>query len=286
MKLNKARQGTSLKTLGAGLKWLAFGVIVVCNLLPFVWGFVTSIKTTSEINSFPPKFFDFVATNEHYITVLSSNFPTSLRNSIVYSALTILICTICSIMFAYAFTRFRFRGKKLCFYLILFGIPLSMGSTALVVPNYLLFSYMGLVNKWYTLPLIYVAYNLPMACWVMIGGMESVPTAIDEAAMIDGASRGYIIFNMIPRLCTPSIACSALLTFIGAWNEYVVSSVLVSSQELYPIQVSIYTYLGYFGREWGPLMASALMAVIPILIVFTFLGKLLISGLTAGAVKE
>lgn len=161
-----------------------------------------------------------------------------------------------------------------------------MGSAALVVPNYLLFSSSGIINQWYTLPLVYVAYNLPMACWVMVGGLESVPIAIDEAAQIDGASRDYIIYNMIPRLCMPSIACSALLTFIGAWNEYVVSSVLVSSQALYPIQVSIYSYLGYFGREWGPLMAAALLAVVPIMIVFTFLGKLLISGLTAGAVKE
>lgn len=286
MMLSNRKQRTPLQIFEEVFKWLAFLAITVCNLLPFLWGFLTSIKTTAEINTFPPKFFNFSATFEHYSTVLGSNFPVALRNSILYSIVTIVICAICSIMFAYAFTRCRFRGKKLAFYLILFGIPLSMGSAALVVPNYLLFSYVNLVNKWYTLPLIYVSYNLPMSCWVMIGGMEGVPTAIDEAAMIDGASKSYIIFNLIPRLCTPSIACSALLTFIGAWNEYVVSSVLVSSQDLYPIQVSIYTYLGYFGREWGPLMASALMAVVPILVVFTFLGKLLISGLTAGAVKE
>lgn len=125
-----------------------------------------------------------------------------------------------------------------------------------------------------------------MACCVMVGALERIPIAIEEAAAIDGASKVYIIMRLIPRMSMPSIACSSLLTFIGAWNEYTVSSVLVTSSDLYPIQVSIYTYLGYFGREWGPLMASALLAVIPILIVFTFLGKMLISGLTAGAVKE
>lgn len=268
------------------IKWIIFVMTAVLNLLPFVWGFITSFKSTPDINAYPPTFYGFSYSLVHYRTVLGSNFPTALINSIWYSAITIAICALCSVMFAYAFTRFRFKGKKLSFYLILFGIPLSMGSAALVVPNYLLFSSSGIINQWYTLPLVYVAYNLPMACWVMVGGLESVPIAIDEAAQIDGASRDYIIYNMIPRLCMPSIACSALLTFIGAWNEYVVSSVLVSSQALYPIQVSIYSYLGYFGREWGPLMAAALLAVVPIMIVFTFLGKLLISGLTAGAVKE
>ncbi len=263
-----------------------YAMIIIVNLFPFVWGFVTSIKETADINVYPPMLSGFDVSWTHYETILNSNFPIALRNSIFYSLSAILISAVCSIMFAYAFTRHRFRTKKLFFYLILFGIPLSMGSAALVVPNYLLFSKVGMVNRWYTLPLLYVSYNLPMACWVMVGGMASVPSAIDEAASIDGANKRYIIFVLIPRLCLPCLACSALLTFIGAWNEYVVSSVLVSSQGLYPIQVSIYTYLGYFGREWGPLMASALMAVVPILIVFTFLGKLLISGLTSGAVKE
>ena len=283
MKSGKARSGIRTETVFRGL---IYTIIIVVNLLPFLWGFVTSLKETAEINVYPPKFIGFNANWKHYATVLDSNFPIALRNSILYSMFSILVCAVCSVMFAYAFTRHRFKTKKLFFYLILFGIPLSMGSAALVVPNYLLFSNVGMVNKWFTLPLLYIAYNLPMACWVMIGGMDSVPVAIDEAAEIDGASKFYIIFSLIPRLCMPCLACSALLTFIGAWNEYVVSSVLVSSQRLYPIQVSIYTYLGYFGREWGPLMSSALMAVIPILIVFTFLGRLLISGLTAGAVKE
>ena len=124
-----------------------------------------------------------------------------------------------------------------------------------------------------------------MAVWIMVGGMQSVPYAIEEAAMIDGASKSYIIFRLIPRLTLPTIACAALMIFIGAWNEYVVSSVMVNSQELYPIQVSIYNYIGFFGQEWGPLTAAATLAVIPIMLVFTYLGKFLVSGLTAGAVK-
>lgn len=259
--------------------------IAIVNLVPFVWGALTSLKPTREVALYPPTLFGSEVTAEHYEVVLKGSFGTALVNSIVYSLIAILLGILCAVLIAYALTRYHFFGKKAIFYIVLFGIPLSMGSAAMVVPNYMMFSALHMTNKWYTLPLIYTAYNLPMAVWIMIGGMQSVPYAIEEAAMIDGASRGYIIFRLLPRLTLPSIACAALMIFIGAWNEYVVSSVMVSSQELFPIQVSIYNYIGFFGQEWGPLTAAATLAVVPILLVFTYLGKYLVSGLTAGAVK-
>lgn len=235
---------------------------------------------------YPPKFVGFSPSVEHYATVFAGTFSTATLNSIIYSVASIVVGILCAILAAYALTRYVFKGKKMLFYVILSGIPLSMGSAAMVVPNYMLFSILGMNNQWYTLPLIYIAYNIPMSVWIMVGGMQGVSYAIEEAAQIDGASKWYIIFCLVPRICMPTIACAALLIFIGAWNEYTVSSVLVNSQSLYPIQVSIYNYIGYFGREWGPLTAAATIAVIPILIVFTILGRMLISGLTAGAVKE
>ena len=278
----KLLKNTSVKALSV----LLLAILLLIYMGPFVWALSTSLKASNEINAYPPRFVGSEVTFTHYNTVLGSSFTTYLRNSVVYSAIAIVVCAVFSTIYAYAFTRYRFRGRKFLFFLIIFGIPLSMGSAALAVPNYLLFSKMGLANKWFTLPLIYIAYNLPMSCSIMVGAMEAIPKSIEEAAAIDGASKFYIIGRLIPRLCMPTIACSSLLTFIGAWNEYTVSSVLVSSSDLYPVQVGIYSYLGYFGIEWGPLMASALLAVIPMLIVFTFLGRLLVSGMTAGAVKE
>ncbi len=265
---------------------IGFVCIAIVNLVPFVWGLLTSLKPTREVAVYPPKAIGSEIVLEHYESVLKGSFSTALINSVIYSLVAIFLGILCAVLIAYALTRFKFRGKKFMFMLILFGIPLSMGSAAMVVPNYMMFSALKMTNKFYTLPLIYTAYNLPMAIWILIGGMQSIPYAIEEAAMIDGASRRYIIFRLIPRLCLPTIACAALMIFIGAWNEYQVSSVMVASQKLYPIQVSIYNYIGFFGQEWGPLTAAATLAVVPILIVFTFLGKYLVSGLTAGSVKE
>lgn len=266
--------------------FIGFTCIAIINLVPFVWGFLTSLKPTREVAKYPPTLFGTEITPEHYISVLKGSFSTALINSIIYSIFAIVLGILCAVLIAYALTRYKFKGKQFIFMLILFGIPLSMGSAAMVVPNYMMFSALNMTNKFYTLPLIYTAYNLPMAIWIMVGGMQTIPYAIEEAAMIDGASKRYIIFNLIPHLSLPTISCAALMIFIGAWNEYQVSSVMVASNSLYPIQVSIYNYIGYFGQEWGPLTAAATLAVVPILLVFTYLGKYLVSGLTAGSVKE
>jgi len=277
---------THKRALRGILVFIVFIIVLTINLVPFLWGASTSLKTARELMIYPPKFINFTMSWEHYITVLKGSFSQAAVNSIIYSIVSVVLGLICAILSGYAFARYAFKGKKTLFYLILSGIPLAMGSAAMVVPNYMLFSVLGMNNRWFTLPLIYAAYNVPMAVWIMTGGVLSVPYAIEEAAQIDGSSKWYIIFCLVPRMCLPTLACAALMIFIGAWNEYTVSSVLVNTQKLYPIQVSIYNYIGYFGREWGPLTAAATLAVIPILIVFTFLGKLLISGLTAGAIKE
>uniref|UniRef100_UPI0023549F37 carbohydrate ABC transporter permease n=1 Tax=Enterocloster asparagiformis TaxID=333367 RepID=UPI0023549F37 len=263
-----------------------FAAVVVVNLAPFIWGALTSLKPIREVLAYPPKAFGSSLSAEHYAEVFKGSFMTGVRNSLLYSLAAILCGLFLALTAAYAMSRFRFRGKKIFFILILCGIPLSIGSAAMVVPNYTLFSAIGMTNKWYTLPIIYIAYNLPMAIWIMMSGLEAVPVEIDEAAKIDGAGRWYILFRMILPLSLPSLASSALFIFLGAWNEFVTSSVLVSSSNLYPIQVSIYNYMGFYGRQWGPLTAAATAAVIPTLIVFTFLGRLLISGLTSGSVKD
>ena len=273
------------KISGGLFSIIGFACIAIVNLVPFVWGLLTSLKPTREVAMYPPKAFGSEIVFDHYKSVLKGSFSTALINSVIYSIVAIGLGIFCAFLISYALTRFKFKGKKLMFMLILFGIPLSMGSAAMVVPNYMMFSALRMTNKFYTLPLIYTAYNLPMAIWIMIGGMQSIPYAIEEAAMIDGASRSYIIFRLLPRLSLPTISCAALMIFIGAWNEYQVSSVMVASQDLYPIQVSIYNYIGFFGQEWGPLTAAATLAVLPILIVFTYLGKYLVTGLTTGADK-
>lgn len=266
--------------------WALIIVMFLLNVVPILWSLRTSFMAPSEIFKFPPKWFDFTATLDHYKRIFEGGYLRTFANSLMYSAASIIVGLALGLTAAFGFDRFKFRFKKPMFYLIVFCIPLSIGSSALIIPNYMYISKLGLIDGWYTLPLLYIAYNLPMAIWIIKSGVEAIPVEVDEAAMIDGCSRIRYIFGIISVLCRPSLAAAALFIFLGAWNEFILSSIMVNSASLRPVQLAIYQYLGFFGQEWGPLTASASTAIIPAIIIFTFLGRMLVSGLTAGSVKS
>ena len=265
-----------------GIFLLCFGVL---NLIPIFWGLITSLKSARDINIYPPRIFNFTPVLDHYKTVLSTGFFQTILNSAIYAIIAIVLGVVIGYLAGYGFARRNFPLKKLAFFLVVVGIPLSGGSSVLLIPNYMYMMNLGLTNHWYTLPMIYIGYNLPMTIWLMISGIKSVPIELEEAARIDGAKQSYIICRLLPPLVKPSAAAAALLIFINAWNDYITASVMVNDPHLKNIQMAIYDYMGFFGKDWGPLTAAATCAIVPILLVFTFLGKQLISGLTAGAVK-
>lgn len=264
---------------------LAVSLLGLVNIAPVLWGVLTSLRTSDEIFAFPPSLIPGELTGEHYARVLGGSFVRSLVNSILYSG----IATVCAILFgafaAYAFDRFRFPLRRALFGVIVACIPLSMGAAVLVIPNYLYFGKLGLLDTPVILPLLYLAYNLPMAVWIMKGAMEGIPIELDEAAKLDGASRFRTFFSVILPLCKPSLGAASIFVFIGAWNEFVAGSVMVSSPDYRPVQVAVYQFISAFGRQWGPLTASAVLALIPILVIVIFFGRYLVAGLMRGAVK-
>lgn len=281
MKLNVSPPKTLKKTSSV----VMLLILAVLTMIPIFWCVITSLKTPQDISAYPPKVFNFSTTLANYKQVVGQGFLTAARNSVLYTLLTIVACLVLGYLAAYGFERRHFPFKKLLFYIVVVGIPLSTGSSVLLVPNYLMMMKLHLTNHWYTLPLIYTAYNLPLVIWMLISGIRGLPYEIEEAARIDGCSQFYIITRLIPPMIKPSFAAAALFAFIGAWNEFITATVMVNGTALKNIQMAIYDYLGFFGQEWGPLCAAATLAIVPILLVFTFLGKQLISGLTAGAVK-
>lgn len=262
------------------LVFLAFA-----TTLPIFWCIITSLKVPQDISAYPPKVFNFTVTWRNYKQVFAQSFLTATRNSIIYTFLTIIGCLVLGYLAAYGFERRNFPLKKVLFYVVVIGIPLSTGSSVLLIPNYLMMMKLHLTNHWYTLPLLYTAYNLPLVIWMLISGIRGLPIELEEAAKIDGCSQFYIVTRLIPPIIRPSFAAAALFAFIGAWNEFITATVMVNGYALKNIQMAIYDYIGFFGQEWGPLCGAATLAIIPILLVFTFLGKQLVSGLTAGAVK-
>ncbi len=260
-------------------------LLVFANLLPLVWGILTSFKADADLFRFPPTFFDFTPTLAHYERVIASGFIGSLGVSFAYAALTVSATLALALPAAYAFDRFDFPFRQTLFMLVVASIPLSLGAAALLIPNYIYFVEIGLTNTWFVLPLIYTAHQLPMAIWIVKGVIEGIPRELDEAAIVDGGTHVDILrFVMLP-LSRPALGAAGVLAFVGTWNEFVAGSVMVDSPALKPVQPMIYSFIGFFGREWGPLTASATLAIVPILIAFALLGRHIVSGLTKGAVK-
>ena len=284
MRLSVRRHRTRL-LLRRVIEAILYITLFLMTMIPIVWGVITSFKSEREVVAYPPKLWGFKPVLDSYRTIITGGFIRTFMNSVFYSLSSIVVGLLLGMMAAYGLHRHRFRGRKLLFYLVIAGIPLSSGSSVLLIPNYIYFSLMGLTNRMYSLTVLYAAYNLPMAIWIMRGGLENIPREIEEAASIDGCSRSYIIFRLMPRLNLPAMASAAIFIFIGAWNEFIVASVMINSADLRPVQLSIYHDMGFFGLNWGPLTAATTLAIIPILIVFTILGRYLVSGLMQGSVK-
>lgn len=259
--------------------------VLVFNLGPIIWGIFGSLKPRADIMQFPPQLLPSAISAEHYQTIVSGGFMTAIRTSMIYAMVTVAMALLAGSLAAYALSRIRFRGRSAVMFAVVAGIPLASGAAALIVPTYLYMNWIGLNNTIFVLPLIYIAYNLPTAIWVLVGSIDGLSRELDEAAAIDGAGRLRTLFEILLPLCKPAIGAAALFAFVGAWNEFVAGSVLVDRPLLRPVQVAIYQNIGYFGRDWGPLLSSATLAVLPIILVFLFFGRLLISGLTAGSTK-
>ena len=272
----------ALKALGEAALILVFTLL---NIVPVLWGVLTSFKAESDIAVYPPRILDFTPTLDNYRTIFNGGISQAFLNSLVYTLATIGISLFIGMLAAYGMRRHRFPGRKLLFYAVLSGIPLSCGSAALVICDYVFFSKLGMMDSRYTLILIYAGYHLPMSIWTMKGGLDGIPVEIEEAASIDGCSRSYIILSLIPRLNGPAMISVAILTFIGTWNEYIVASVMINTTELRPLQVVVYNFMGYFGLQWGPLCAASGVSIVFLLLIFSILGKYLVSGLMQGAVK-
>lgn len=273
--------GRAARTLVAG----ALALLVVANLLPLLWGILTSFKADADLFRFPPVFFDFTPTLAHYERVIVSGFLGSMGTSLFYAGVSVAATLTLALPAAYAFDRFAFPYRQTLFMLVVASIPLSLGAAALLIPNYVYFVKLGITNTWFVLPLIYTAHQLPMAIWIVKGVIEGIPRELDEAAIVDGGTHFHILRFVILPLSRPALGAAGVLAFVGSWNEFVAGSVMVDSPALKPVQPMIYGFIGFFGREWGPLTAAATLAIVPILIAFALLGRHIVSGLTKGAVK-
>jgi len=260
-------------------------VCIVLCLGPILWSISTSLKKSNEVLTYPPTLIGSEIVLDQYRDITAAGFLGFMKNSSLYALAAIVLGLVLGSVAAYGFDRFKIKGGKILFFLVVASIPMSIGSSSVLIPTYLYLSDLNLINTWYVLPILYAVYNLPMSIWILKGSYEAIPRSIDDAARIDGCSNFVVFWRVVLPLAKPGIISAAMFLFIGAWNDYLTGSVMVTSTSLRTIQFSIYSYLGFFGREWGKLTAAASLALIPVILLFVVLGRHLISGLTKGSVK-
>jgi multiple sugar transport system permease protein len=265
-----------------------FAVIIVLYLLiiifPFIWVALTSFKPESEIwGSGAMKIFSQNATFEHYEALIKANILNSLKNSFIISSITTIYVTFVASFCAYAIARLKFAGKNLLLAVVL---GTSMFPQMIVVgPIYNAFVKLGWTNSYFiTLP--YSMITLPVAIFILVTHFAKVPKEMEESASIDGASKMKTFIKIIFPLALPGIFTSAIITFIGVWNEFLLSLTLNSNSNFHTAPVAISFLRGQFQIFWGQVTAATIVVTIPTLIMVILFQKQIISGLTSGAVKE
>lgn len=263
----------------------AYALLVLVVMLPLSWAFFGSLKPQSEIFAYPPSFFPREFSLQAYLDILTrTQIPRFLVNSIIVTLVTTVLVICCASVAAYGFSRWSFRGKNVVMVGLLVCQLIPSGVT--IIPYYLMMNQLNLLNTHAGLILIFTATHVPFALWIIKGQFDAIPVSLDEAAVIDGASRWRVLFTVIMPVSLPGIGAAACLTFITVWAEFLIPMVLANSPETTLVSVGLYNL---FGRDsttfYNQLFAAAVLATTPVIIAYLVAQEQFISGLTGGAEK-
>ena len=266
-------------------KYVILTIASLLVLLPVLWMISTSLKNTPEIMNGKITWIPKNITFDAYLRLFKDYpFADYYKSTLIISATTVIIAMAFAILSGYGITRFRFPGKEA--YLTFVLVTQMFPSIMLLIPFYKLMKTFHLNDTYTGMILVYVSHTIPFCTWLMKGYMESIPTSLDESAMIDGYSRFKILIKIICPLAMPGIAATAIYSLIQTWNEFMFASILINKETLKTLPVGIGQLNGYYRIQYNDLMAACIISSLPIVTIYVFMQKYFIAGLTAGAVKE
>ncbi|ACL69218.1 carbohydrate ABC transporter permease [Halothermothrix orenii] len=271
------------------IKKIGKNLILLCYLIflafPLFWMVSISLKPTSEIRSLVPKLWPENITFQHYINAFTEQrIIESIFNSAKVGILATIGVILISIPAAYALGRYKTKVNKGVIAWVM--VSQLFPAILVMIPLFVVLMNIGLIDSHIGLTILYVVWTLPFVLMMLKGYVQGIPIELEEAAAVDGATRSQILFKVVMPLLLPGIAATSIFAFISAWNEFFFALVLLKSPELLTLPVKLARFTGMEGIvRLGPLAAASFVATIPALILFGFLQKWLVSGLTSGAVK-
>jgi multiple sugar transport system permease protein len=273
-----------IERLQTTIAYAVLGFLLLLVLFPFYWMTITSFKTEDQMRSLVSMFWPAPFVVENYTQLLTkTDFGIWYRNSALVAISSTLVATAIGTIGAYALARLRFLGRAFLSSatLITYLVPPSI----LFIPLYAQIRTMGLADSLAGLIAAYPSFTVPFVTWLLMGYFGSIPEELEEAAMIDGATRFGAFRRIILPLAAPGVLAASLFAFTQAWNEFLYALVFISDVKQRTLPVGLSTFITGDVYGWGYLMAGAVLTTLPVIVVYTYLQRYMVEGLTAGSVK-
>ena len=266
------------------LRVVGLTVWMLITLFPLYWILLTSFKPANQIAEYPVRYWPREFSLDNYTSLFQkSQFGDYLLNSLVVSASAALVATVIALLSAYVLSRFQFRSKGAV--MMAFLVTQMIPAFIALGPLYQMFTNLGLVDKRSGLVLVYIAMTIPFASIMLRGFFENVPESLDEAAMVDGASRFGALWRVILPVMTPGIIATFIFNFVNSWNELFLAVTLINTDDRKTIPTALNGFISSFNIEWGPMSAAAVLTILPTMVLFAFASRWIVAGLTQGATK-
>lgn len=259
-------------------------LLIFIAMFPIYWMLNTSFKAQSEVYSTDPTFYPHEPTTDNYEYLFTkTKFLINLRNSFFVATVVVVVSLLIAYPSAYSLTRLKYKGKRVFSQIILFCYLLP--SSVLYIPLYIFVANVGLTNTIWSLVLIYPTFTLPFMCWVLMPHLSAVPKEIEEAAVIDGCGKLRLMYSVVFPLAKPGVISTMIFSFSTCWGEYLYSlvNVTATNAKTFPVAIAELIYGDLI--PWGRIMAAAILACIPIFLVYLLLSRYLVTGVAAGGVK-
>jgi ABC-type glycerol-3-phosphate transport system permease component len=266
------------------LRYVALTMGALVMITPFLYMLSTSFKAQQYVLKIPPQFIPDPATLSNYERILTRlDFGQFFLNSLVVAVASTTLAVLLSAMMAYGFARYRFPGRELLFRVLLLGLMIP--AMMLIVPQFVLAKFLGLIDSLPGLIVFYVAGNLALNTFLLRGFFETLPDELDQAMQVDGAGHWRRFWNLALPLSRPALATATIFTFLASWDEFAWALTIITTPENQTLPIAIALLHGPRGTQWGLVFAASVLAVLPVIAVFLIFQRHFVQGLTAGAVK-
>ncbi len=269
------------KSTRLALRFLAAVLLTALFLFPIYWLFMIAFKTPEEIFSSPPVWYPADIQFDNFAVLFKDGDAETVGNSLIVATASTILAMFFGTICAYSLARFKTGGNNLAVWII---SQRMIPPIAIVFPLFLLYVWLGWVDTYHGLILLYTAFNLPYVIWMMRGYIEDVPLELEESALIDGCTRWAVLIKVVFPMVRNGLFATAVFTFVFAWNDFIFALVMTRNEvTTYPVQVT--HYFGAQSNFWAKIAAMSVLGTAPIFLAVAFLQRYLVRGISLGAVK-